>query len=60
MVDLGYILNAFKITNEYATFNINHISFYIITLDAFVITALAVMYEWSTPDNLLVNDLTWA
>ena len=45
MVDLGYILNSFKITNEYTTFNINHISFYIITLDAFVITALAVMYE---------------
>lgn len=60
MVDLGYILNSFKITNEYTTFNINHISFYIITLDAFVITALAVMCEWSTPVNLLVNDLTWA
>lgn len=47
MVDLGYILNSFKITNEYITFNINHVSFYIITLDAFVITALAVWMKYT-------------
>ena len=40
MVDVGYILNSFKITNEYSKLNTNNISFYMITVDAFDITTL--------------------
>ena len=40
MLDVGYILNSFKIINEYSKLNTNNMSFYIITLDAFDTTAL--------------------